>query len=103
MGTDYRLESRPKRRHPDWRKVRAPFGAGVHQLRRLMKDLDLNTVCQEAQCPNMGECWSHGVATFMILGDICTRGCRYCAVNKGQPTSLDPGEPINVARAAQKI
>ena len=103
MGTDYRLESRPKRRHPDWLKVRAPFGEGVHQLRRLMKDLDLNTVCQEAQCPNMGECWSHGVATFMILGDICTRGCRYCAVTKGQPTSLDPGEPVNVARAAQKM
>lgn len=103
MGIDYRFESRPKRQHPDWLKVRAPFGEGVHQLRRLMKDLDLNTVCQEAQCPNMGECWSHGVATFMILGDICTRGCRYCAVNKGQPTSLDSEEPINVARAVQKM
>ncbi len=71
----------------------------MHELRKLLASLDLNTVCQEAQCPNMGECWSHGVATFMILGDICTRGCRYCAVNKGKPAELDEQEPERVAEA----
>ena len=68
-----------------------------------MVGLDLNTVCQEAQCPNMGECWSHGVATFMILGDICTRGCRYCAVNKGKPAELDENEPERVSKAVAQM
>ena len=66
-----------------------------------MGGLRLNTVCQEAMCPNLGECWSHGVATFMILGDICTRGCRYCAVNKGKPLQLDREEPYRVAEAVE--
>jgi len=68
-----------------------------------MVELDLNTVCQEAQCPNMGECWSHGVATFMILGDTCTRGCRYCAVNKGRPVELNQEEPRQVAEAVAQM
>ena len=93
----------PTRRHPSWLKVRAPFGARVHDLRKLMAGLDLNTVCQEAQCPNLGECWSHGVATFMILGDICTRGCRYCAVNKGKPAELNEEEPEHVAEAVAEM
>ncbi|MGW8180699.1 MAG: lipoyl synthase, partial [bacterium] len=71
----------------------------MHRLRKLLSGLELNTVCQEAACPNMGECWAHGVATFMILGDICTRGCRYCAVKKGKPAALDLGEPSRVAAA----
>ncbi len=94
---------RPLRRHPDWLKVRAPFGERVHELKSLLKGLELNTVCQEAMCPNMGECWSHGVATFMILGDICTRGCRYCAVSKGKPTELDLAEPKRVAQAVAQM
>lgn len=89
-----------RRRHPEWIRVRAPFGQEVHDLKKLISTLKLHTVCQEAICPNMGECWSHRVATFMILGDICTRGCRYCAVGKGKPPALDPSEPENVARAA---
>ena len=68
-----------------------------------MGGLRLNTVCQEAMCPNLGECWSHGVATFMILGDICTRGCRYCAVSKGKPLQLDQEEPHRVAEAVEAI
>ncbi len=68
-----------------------------------MVGLELNTVCQEAQCPNMGECWQHGVATFMILGDTCTRGCRYCAVNKGIPLGLDTEEPGRVAEAVSRM
>ncbi len=90
---------RPTRRHPSWLKVRAPFGERVHDLKKLLGGLRLNTVCQEALCPNMGECWAHGVATFMILGEVCTRGCRYCAVGKGRPNELDLGEPTRVAEA----
>ncbi len=89
-----------RRRHPEWIRVRAPFGQEVHDLKKLLSSLKLHTVCQEAICPNMGECWSHRVATFMILGDICTRGCRYCAVGKGKPPDLDANEPENVAKAA---
>lgn len=87
------------RRHPPWLKVRAPFGEPVHRLKVLLRGLQLHTVCEEAICPNMGECWAHGVATFMILGEVCTRGCRYCAVSKGKPPSFDPEEPRRVAEA----
>ena len=90
-----------KHRHPPWLKVRAAFGEEVHDLKQLLGGLKLHTVCQEAKCPNMGECWRHGVATFMILGDVCTRGCRYCAVSKGNPLELDPAEPGRVAEAVQ--
>ena len=91
------------RRHPSWLKVRAPFGEQVHHLKSLLAGLKLNTVCQEAMCPNMGECWAHGVATFMILGDVCTRGCRYCAVDKGKPAQLDTEEPGRVAAAVAQM
>ncbi len=89
--------------HPPWLKVRAPLGGSVHNVQKLVADLELNTVCQEARCPNMGECWQHGVATFMILGDICTRGCRYCAVSKGTPLRLDEEEPFRVAEAVSRM
>ncbi|MFQ5738331.1 MAG: lipoyl synthase [Acidobacteriota bacterium] len=92
-----------KRQHPPWLKVRAAWGESVHELKQLVGGLRLNTVCQEARCPNMGECWGHGVATFMILGDICTRGCRYCAVNKGRPKELDLDEPTRVASAVKAM
>ncbi len=94
---------RPARRHPEWLKVRAPFGTEVHNLKHLVNELKLHTVCQEAICPNMGECWAHKVATFIILGDICTRGCRYCAVSKGKPEELDLTEPGRVAQAVQAM
>ena len=91
------------KRHPSWITVRAPFGEKVHSLKKLMTGLSLNTVCQEARCPNMGECWSHGVATFMSLGDVCTRGCRYCAVDKGIPAKIDELEPIRVGEAVKAM
>src|SRR5947209_19065955 len=69
----------------------------------MMRDKGLHTVCEEARCPNIGECWGHGTATFMILGDVCTRACRYCAVTSGKPTTLDLGEPRRVAEAVQKM
>ncbi len=93
----------PLGRHPSWLTVRAPFGEKVHDLKKLMAGLNLNTVCQEAMCPNMGECWAHGVATFMILGDVCTRGCRYCAVSKGTPSQVDWAEPERVAEAVRAM
>jgi lipoic acid synthetase len=88
---------------PEWLKVRAPGGARYTQLKAIMRDLELHTVCEEARCPNVGECWGHGVATFMILGDVCTRGCRYCAVSKGVPTELDLAEPERVADAVRRM
>lgn len=90
-------------KHPPWLKVRAPFGPRVHELKTLIGGLKLNTVCEEARCPNIGECWHHGVATFMILGDVCTRGCRYCAVDKGKPLSVDFTEPDRVAEAVKTM
>ena len=70
---------------PEWIKARAPLGEGYERLRVLMRDLDLHTVCEEARCPNVGECWNRGTATFMILGDVCTRACGFCAVKTGLP------------------
>ena len=96
-------KSSTRRRLPPWVKVRAPFGERVHELKKLLGGLKLHTVCEEALCPNLGECWSHGVATFMILGDICTRGCRYCAVSKGKPRQLRSGEPDDVAEAVASM
>ena len=91
------------RRHPSWLKVRAPLGEGVHRLKKLMNGLKLNTVCEEARCPNLGECWANGVATFMISGDVCTRGCRYCAVSKGKPLRIKTDEPKRVAEAVKTM
>jgi len=84
---------------PAWLKVRAPGGPNYIRLARLVRDQGLHTVCEEANCPNMGECWEHGTATFMILGDTCTRSCGFCAVKTGRPPFLDTDEPRRVAEA----
>jgi lipoic acid synthetase len=95
---------RPARpRKPDWIRVRAPVSDGYHETRRLMRDLNLNTVCEEAACPNIGECWTKKHATVMILGDVCTRACAFCNVKTGMPRAVDPLEPDNVAIAAGKM
>jgi len=88
---------------PEWLKVRAPGSDNYLRLRNIMRGLKLNTVCEDAHCPNIGECWHHGTATFMILGDICTRACSYCAVAHGKPTALDRDEPRRVAEAVQAM
>ena len=95
----HQAPSLPERK-PSWLKVKAPGGPNYLRLRQLMRDLDLHTVCEEAHCPNVGECWEHGTATFMILGDVCTRNCAYCAVAHGRPPKFDPAEPERVAEAA---
>src|ERR671919_2926054 len=81
------------RRHPDWIKVKPPGNPNYLRLKRILKEKNLHTVCEEARCPNIGECWGHNTATFLILGDTCTRGCRFCAIDKGKPVALDPEEP----------
>jgi lipoic acid synthetase len=86
-------------RKPPWLKVKAPGGRGYAEIRRLMRELRLHTVCEEAHCPNVGECWNHRAATFMILGDVCTRNCAYCAVVHGTPPEYDPEEPVRLAEA----
>jgi lipoic acid synthetase len=90
-------------RKPGWLKVRAPGGPNYVRLKSLMRDLNLHTVCEEAHCPNVGECWEHGTATFMILGDVCTRNCPYCAVAHGRPPAYDLGEPDRVAAAVAEL
>ncbi len=98
----HRVEPLPDRK-PSWLKVKAPGGQKYLGLKNLMRDLDLHTVCEEAHCPNVGECWEHGTATFMILGDVCTRNCAYCAVAHGRPAKFDPAEPSRVAQAAARM
>ena len=98
----HRADPLPERK-PSWLKVKAPGGANYLHLKQLMKELDLHTVCEEAHCPNVGECWEHGTATFMILGDVCTRNCAYCAVAHGRPPKFDPAEPSRVAQAAKQM
>ncbi|HJR62917.1 MAG TPA: lipoyl synthase [Gemmatimonadaceae bacterium] len=90
-------------RKPPWLKVRAPGGSNYARLKQLMRELDLHTVCEEAHCPNVGECWEHNAATFMILGDVCTRNCAYCAVAHGRPPKYDLEEPERVARAIAEM
>ena len=90
-------------RHPPWLKVRAPGGPGYVETATLVRELGLHTVCQEARCPNVGECWGHRTATFMLLGDTCTRNCAFCAVTHGRPLTVDPGEPARVAEAVGKL
>jgi lipoyl synthase len=90
-------------RKPSWLKVRAPGGANYLRLKHLMRELNLHTVCEEAHCPNVGECWEHGTATFMILGDVCTRNCGYCAVAHGRPPKYDIEEPSRVAAAVEEL
>ena len=88
---------------PDWLKVRAPGSPNYTRLKSLMRELKLHTVCEEAQCPNIGECWHHGTATFMILGEVCTRACAYCAVSHGRPAATDPDEAARVAHAIHTL
>jgi len=90
-------------RKPSWLKVKAPGGPNYARLRHLMRELDLHTVCEEAHCPNVGECWEHGTATFMILGDVCTRNCGYCAVTHGRPPKYDLSEPSRVGAAIAQM
>ena len=80
-------------RKPSWLRARLPGGPGYHAVRQLVEGNGLHTVCQSAQCPNLGECWARGTATVMILGNICTRSCHFCAIQTGRPTELDLGEP----------
>src|SRR6476619_292586 len=89
----------PLRRHPEWIKARLPSGENYHDLKGLLRGLNLNTVCEEAHCPNIGECWDQRTATIMILGDTCTRACGFCAVKTGRPTWFDDDEPRRVAEA----
>ncbi len=91
--------SEPPARKPAWLKVKAPGSPEYLRLKALMRELDLHTVCEEARCPNIGECWEHRAATFMILGDVCTRNCTYCAVAHGTPKAFDPLEPVRLAEA----
>jgi lipoic acid synthetase len=94
---------KPREPKPEWLKVRAPGSENYLRLRGIMRGLGLNTVCEDAHCPNIGECWHHGTATFMILGDICTRACAYCAVAHGKPAELDLDEPVRVAEAVAQM
>ena len=91
------------RRHPPWLKVRAPGGAAFSETRDTVRSLGLHTVCEEAHCPNIGECWGHKTATFMLLGDTCTRNCSFCAVKHGRPLTVDPEEPGRVAAAVARL
>jgi len=97
-------ENRPARvRKPEWIRVRAPISKGFNETRKLMRELNLNTVCEEAACPNIGECWSKKHATVMILGDVCTRACAFCNVKTGMPRVVDTKEPQHVADAAAQL
>jgi len=88
---------------PEWLKARAPMGDNYHALKRLARSLNLHTVCESAQCPNIGECWHHKTATFMMLGNLCTRRCGFCAVPKGRPEAIDFDEPRRVAEAVAQL
>jgi lipoyl synthase len=88
---------------PDWLRAKAPVGENFHNLKKLARGLGLHTVCESAQCPNIGECWNHRTATFMLLGDICTRRCGFCAVAKGKPGAIDTDEPRRVAEAVATL
>ena len=98
----HRSEPLPERK-PSWLKVKAPGGPNYMRLKHLMRELDLHSVCEEAHCPNVGECWEHGTATFMVLGDVCTRNCAYCAVAHGRPPKYDIAEPYRVAQAIAEM
>lgn len=97
------LDSRKPQRRPEWIKVRAPAGETYEWLREMMRSKALHTVCEEARCPNMGECWGSGTATFLLMGEICTRSCGFCDIETGRPNPLDWLEPERVARAVQRM
>ncbi len=98
-----RNEDKPQPRRPDWLRVKAPRAGAFSETKRLMRDLDLVTVCEEAACPNIGECWANKHATMMILGSVCTRACAFCNVATGRPDLLDPHEPDHVAEAVARL
>lgn len=102
-GRRLRPEPAPAGAKPRWLRVRAPGSAGYRRLKRLVREQGLHTVCEEANCPNIGECWHHGTATFMILGGVCTRACAYCNVEHGRPGPVDPREPARVAEAVRLL
>ncbi len=99
------IEVAPRRPQPkpEWLRARAPMGDNYHDLKKLARGLELHTVCESAQCPNIGECWNHKTATFMLLGNLCTRRCGFCAVPKGKPEPLDWDEPRRVAEAVSRL
>jgi lipoic acid synthetase len=110
MTTRARIRSRPEaspapapQRRPEWIRVRAPSGETVEWLREMVRSKALHTVCEEAMCPNLGECWGSGTATFLMMGSVCTRSCGFCDVQTGRPTPLDWLEPERVARAVQAM
>lgn len=93
----------PPSRKPPWVRSRLPSGKNVQEIRRLLDELDLHTVCESARCPNLGECWTRRTATFLLLGEVCTRSCGFCAVTTGKPFPLDPEEPRRVAEAVRRL
>jgi lipoic acid synthetase len=97
------LDTSPAGQRPGWLKARAPGGENYHEVKRLVTRSSLHTVCESAHCPNIGECWEHRTATFMILGNVCTRRCGFCAVQKGAPLAVDWDEPLRVARAVAAL
>src|SRR5438874_12854474 len=101
MSDTATVEERPRR--PEWLKIEIPGGETFSQLKEMMRSKSLHTVCEEARCPNMAECWNAGTATFMILGDTCTRSCGFCAVKTGRPGALDLDEPLHVAEAVRAM
>lgn len=100
---DTNTQRRAYHRRPEWLKVRLPFGEGYNDVKKIVQSNGLHTVCEEARCPNIGECWGRKTATFMILGDICTRSCGFCAVKTGKPQYLDRDEPRRVGEAVKKM
>ena len=96
-------QSLPMSKKPSWIKVKAPLSEGYKETRKLVKQNNLKTICEEASCPNIGDCWSRGHATFLIMGDICTRGCAFCNVKTGTPLKLDMLEPDRIGLSVQKM
>src|SRR3954471_2065066 len=96
-------DNKPRQPKPNWLRVKAPTSPGYHSTKQLMRDLKLHTVCEEAACPNIGECWAQKHATMMILGDICTRACAFCNVKTGKPGAVDADEPAHVAEAVKNL
>ena len=98
------MAQRERQPKPPWLRVRMPGSPRYHRIKERARDLGLSTVCEEAHCPNIGECWAGGTATFMVMGDTCTRGCRFCAVKTmKRPPALDPDEPQHVATAIREM
>lgn len=91
----------PRRKKPEWLRVKLPVGEEYKQVRKLVSDYKLHTICESGNCPNMGECWGAGTATLMILGNVCTRSCGFCAVSTGKPETVDPYEPLRVAKSVK--